>query len=158
MLLKYKTVMMTGGASGLGRATVLMLAKEGARRHPVRPSKRPARTRDHQGAEGGWSSYYKVELTDGAAWMPDAKKAIERLGAKDRRLVNCACWDERKPFVEADQAHPKGAGSTCWGPRRLTARAVPAMSANGAEDRVRGSDAGRVRPPRRDAVLAPRAA
>ena len=31
MLLKYKTVMMTGGASGMARCMVLMLAKEGAR-------------------------------------------------------------------------------------------------------------------------------
>src|SRR5258705_11965551 len=31
MLLKHKTVVMTGGASGIGRATVLLLAREGAR-------------------------------------------------------------------------------------------------------------------------------
>ena len=31
MQLKYKTVMLTGGASGIGRATALMLAGEGAR-------------------------------------------------------------------------------------------------------------------------------
>ena len=79
MLLKYKTVMMTGGASGIGRATVLMLAREGARVILCDVNEAGA-NETIRSAEGGLVEFLKLELTDGASVDACAKQAIARSG------------------------------------------------------------------------------
>ena len=131
MLLKYKTVMMTGGASGIGRATVLMLAKEGARVILCDVNEAGA-NETIKAAEGGLVEFLKVELTDGASVDACAKQAIERSGGKIDAFVNAAGWDRTQPFVEADQAFlDKVLGINLLGPLRLTRALFPAMIANG---------------------------
>ncbi len=145
MLLKYKTVMMTGGASGIGRATVLMLAKEGARVILCDVNEAGA-NETIRSAEGGLVEFLKVELTDGASVDTCAKTAIERSGGKIDAFVNAAGWDRTQPFVEADQAFlDKVLGINLLGPLRLTRALFPAMIANGGGKIVFvASDAGRV--------------
>ncbi len=154
MLLKYKTVMMTGGASGIGRATVLMLAKEGARVILCDVNEAGA-NETIKAAEGGLVEFLKVELTDGASVDACAKQAIERSGGKIDAFVNAAGWDRTQPFVEADQAFlDKVLGINLLGPLRLTRALFPAMIANGGGKIV--FVASRRRPrrqPRRDALL-----
>jgi len=89
MLLKYKTVMMTGGASGIGRATVLMLAKEGARVILCDVNEAGA-NETIRSAEDGLVEFLKVELTDGASVDACARTAIERSGGKIDAFVNAA--------------------------------------------------------------------
>ena len=145
MLLKYKTVMMTGGASGIGRATVLMLAKEGARVILCDVNEAGA-NETIKAAEGGLVEFLKVELTDGASVDACAKQAIERSGGKIDAFVNAAGWDRTQPFVEADQAFlDKVLGINLLGPVRLVRALFPAMIANGGGKIVFvSSDAGRV--------------
>ena len=145
MLLKYKTVMMTGGASGIGRATVLMLAKEGARVILCDVNEAGA-NETIKAAEGGLVEFLKVELTDGASVDACAKQAIERSGGKIDAFVNAAGWDRTQPFIEADQAFlDKVLGINLLGPLRLTRALFPTMIANGGGKIVFvASDAGRV--------------
>jgi len=145
MLLKYKTVMMTGGASGIGRATVLMLAREGARVILCDVNEAGA-NETIRSAEGGLVEFLKVELTDGASVDACAKQAIERSGGKIDAFVNAAGWDRTQPFIEADQAFlDKVLGINLLGPLRLTRALFPAMIANGGGKIVFvASDAGRV--------------
>jgi len=144
MLLKYKTVMMTGGASGIGRATVLMLAKEGAR--VLLCDVNEAGANETIKMAGGGVEFVKVELTDGASVDACAKTALDRAGGKIDVLVNSAGWDRTQPFVEADQAFiDKVLGINLLGPLRLTRAVFPAMIAGGGGKIVFvASDAGRV--------------
>ena len=64
MLLQDKTVVMTGGASGIGRATVLMLAKEGAR--VLLGDINEAGAEETIKMSGGTVDFVKLDLTDGA--------------------------------------------------------------------------------------------
>jgi 2-hydroxycyclohexanecarboxyl-CoA dehydrogenase len=145
MQLKFKTVMMTGGASGIGRATVLMLAKEGAR--VLLCDVNEAGAKETIGLAGGAPvEFLKLELTDGASVDACAKAAIDRSGGKIDVLVNAAGWDRTQPFVEADQAFlDKVLGINLLGPLRLTRAVFPAMIQNGGGKIVFvASDAGRV--------------
>ena len=149
MLLKYKTVMMTGGASGIGRATVLMLAKEGARVLLCDVNEAGANDTIKMAqnlAQGGAVEFVKVELTDGASVDACAKDALARAGGKIDVLVNAAGWDRTQPFVEADQAFiDKVLGINLLGPLRLTRALFPAMIQGGGGKIVFvASDAGRV--------------
>jgi 2-hydroxycyclohexanecarboxyl-CoA dehydrogenase len=145
MQLKYKTVMMTGGASGIGRATVLMLAKQGARVLLCDVNEAGANDTIKMAA-GAPVEFLNVELTDGASVDACAKTALERTGGKIDVLVNAAGWDRTQPFVEADQAFlDKVMGINLLGPVRLTRAVFPAMIANGGGKIVLvASDAGRV--------------
>jgi 2-hydroxycyclohexanecarboxyl-CoA dehydrogenase len=145
MLLKYKTVMMTGGASGIGRATVLMLAKEGARVLLCDVNEAGANETIRM-ADGGAVEFVKVELTDGASVDACAKDALARAGGKVDVLVNAAGWDRTQPFIEADQAFiDKVMGINLLGPLRLTRALFPAMIQGGGGKIVFvASDAGRV--------------
>src|SRR6476660_4555378 len=103
MLLKFKTVVMTGGASGIGRATVGMLAKEGARVLLC--------DIDAAGAEetiklsgGGAVDYIKLDLTEAASVEVCAKQALQLAANKIDVFINAAGWDRTQPFIAADQA------------------------------------------------------
>ncbi len=145
MQLKYKTVMMTGGASGIGRATVLMLAKEGARVLLADVNEAGANETIKM-AGGAPVEFLRLELTDGASVDACAKAALERAGGKIDVFVNAAGWDRTQPFVEADQAFlDKVLGINLLGPVRLTRALFPAMiAAGGGKIVFVASDAGRV--------------
>jgi 2-hydroxycyclohexanecarboxyl-CoA dehydrogenase len=145
MQLKYKTVMMTGGASGIGRATVLMLAREGARILLCDVNEAGAND-TIQMAGGAPVEFIKIELTDNASVEACAKAALDRAGGRIDVLVNAAGWDRTQPFVEADQAFiDKVLGINLLGPLRLTRAIFPAMIAGGGGKIVFvASDAGRV--------------
>jgi 2-hydroxycyclohexanecarboxyl-CoA dehydrogenase len=145
MLLKYKTVMMTGGASGIGRATVLMLAKEGARVLLCDVNEAGANETIKM-AQGGPVEFVRVELTDGASVDACAADALKRAGGKIDVLVNAAGWDRTQPFIEADQAFlDKVMGINLLGPVRLVRALFPAMIQGGGGKIVFvASDAGRV--------------
>ena len=154
MQLKYKTVMMTGGASGIGRATVLMLAKEGARVLLCDVNEAGANETIKM-AGGAPIEFVKLELTDGASIDACAKEALKRAGDKIDVFVNAAGWDRTQPFVEADQAFlDKVLGINLVGPRAADARAVPGDDGGRRrQDRVRGERRRPRRQPRRDALL-----
>ncbi len=145
MLLKYKTVMMTGGASGIGRATVLMLAREGARVILCDVNEAGANETIKM-AQGAPVEFVKVELTDGTSVDTCAADALKRAGGKIDVLVNAAGWDRTQPFVEADQAFlDKVMGINLLGPVRLVRALFPAMIQGGGGKIVFvASDAGRV--------------
>ena len=125
MLLKYKTVMMTGGASGIGRATVLMFAKEGARVLLCDVNEAGANETIKM-ANGAAVDFIKLELTDGASVDDCAKTALARAAGKIDVFVNAAGWDRTQPFVEADQAFiDKVLGINLLGPLRLTRALFP---------------------------------
>ena len=85
MQLKYKTVMMTGGSSGIGRATVLMLAKEGARVLLCDVNEAGAQETIKMAGSGA-VDFIKVELTDGGSVDACAKEALKRAGLGASRM------------------------------------------------------------------------
>ena len=145
MLLKYKTVMMTGGASGIGRASVLMLAKEGARVLLADVNEAGANDTIRL-ADTASVEFLKLELTDATSIDACAKEAIARTSGRIDVFVNAAGWDRTQPFIEADQGFlDKVLGINLLGPLRLTRALFPAMIQNGGGKIVFvASDAGRV--------------
>ena len=146
MLLQDKTVVMTGGASGIGRATVLMLAKKGAR--VLLCDINEAGAEETIKMSGGAVDFVKLDLTDGASVDDCARQALQRATAKIDILVNAAGWDRTQPFIEADQAFiDKVLAINLLGPLRplLTRALFPAMIQGGGGKIVFvASDAGRV--------------
>jgi 2-hydroxycyclohexanecarboxyl-CoA dehydrogenase len=144
MQLQYKTVLLTGGASGIGRATALMLAKEGARILLCDMNRAGAEETIGMAA-GGAVEFVQLELSDGASIDACAKEALARAGKIDV-LVNVAGWDRTQPFVEATQEFiDKVMGINLLGPLRLTRAVFPAMiAAGGGKIVFVASDAGRV--------------
>lgn len=144
MLLQDKTVVMTGGASGIGRATVLMLAKEGAR--VLLGDINEAGAEETIKMSGGAVDFVKLDLTDGASVDDCARQVLQRAAAKIDILVNAAGWDRTQPFIEADQAFiDKVLAINLLGPLRLTRALFPAMIQGGGGKIVFvASDAGRV--------------
>jgi 2-hydroxycyclohexanecarboxyl-CoA dehydrogenase len=145
MQLKNKIVVMTGGASGIGRATVLMLAEQGARVLLCDINEDGAKE-TIKSAKGGTVDFIRLELTDGASVDVCAKEALGRTGSKIDVFINAAGWDRTQPFVEANQEFiDKVLGINLLGPLRLTRALFPAMIQNGGGKIVFvSSDAGRV--------------
>ena len=100
MKLAGKVAVVTGGASGIGRAIVEALAREGARVAVLDLNE--AGARDTVAAlerAGGKGSAYRVDITDVAA----VDAAIDAVAAREgglHVLVNCAGWDKPMPFVD----------------------------------------------------------
>jgi 2-hydroxycyclohexanecarboxyl-CoA dehydrogenase len=99
-----RVALVTGGGGGIGRAIVLALARAGC---AVAVGDLPGETRDQVAREvqvsGGEALAIPLDVTDRSAVEAAIGAASEQLGPIEV-LVNCAGWDEFKPFLETDEA------------------------------------------------------
>jgi 2-hydroxycyclohexanecarboxyl-CoA dehydrogenase len=146
MLLENKTIVMTGAASGIGRATAHMLMAEGARVLICDINEKGAKE-TLQTAKGGSGDFIPLDLTSLASAEACGKEAIKRTGGRIDVLVNAAGWDQGIPFK--DNTHEfmdKVLALNLAGPIRLTHGIYKAMIEAGKGGKIVSvaSDAGRV--------------
>lgn len=144
--LNGKTAVVTGGASGIGRATVFELAEAGARviLGDIDEAKGRA-VADEARAQGLNVEYGHVDLTDPASVDRFAEQALERSGRVDV-LVNTAGWGRIEPFLQNQtEFWDRVMAVNLMGPIRLTRRLLPPMFEARCGKVVNvASDAGRV--------------
>ena len=146
MEMQDRSVIVTGGASGIGRATALLLAREGARVFigDVDEARGLAVAQEAAGA-GLAIDYLSLDLT-----LPDtiadfATAVHDRVERVDG-LVNGAGWDRIQPFLEnPPEMWDQLIAINLLGAVRLTRAVLPPMVAAQAGKIVNiSSDAGRV--------------
>lgn len=146
MNLNGKTAVVTGGASGIGRATVLELAEAGARVILADIDEAKGRAvAEEARSQGLIVEFRHIDLTDPASVDRFAEQALESAGRVDV-LVNTAGWGRIEPFVQNQtEFWDRVMAVNLMGPIRLTRRLLPPMfeARSGKVVNV-ASDAGRV--------------
>jgi 2-hydroxycyclohexanecarboxyl-CoA dehydrogenase len=144
--LEGKTAVVTGGASGIGKATAHALAQAGARAVIADVDQIGGKAaRDDARAKGLKVEYLPVDLTDAASVDAFAEEALRQFGRVDI-LVNTAGWGKTEPFVQnATDFWERVMAINLMGPIRLTRALLPPMfeARRGKVVNV-ASDAGRV--------------
>jgi 2-hydroxycyclohexanecarboxyl-CoA dehydrogenase len=98
--LKDRAAVVTGGASGIGRAITQALAREGARVAVLDLDEGGAReTAAAIERAGGSAAAHRIDITDVGA-VDGAIDAVAARWGGLHVLVNCAGWDKPMPFVE----------------------------------------------------------
>ena len=141
-----RVALVTGGGRGIGREICIGLA--GQRRRVAVADLRAdeaSRTAEMITAEGGEAIAVAMDVSDSDSVATGLIEVVDQLGSIEI-LVNCAGWDELKPFLDTDEdfwdriieVNYKGALRTVHG-------CLPAMIEAGWGRIVNiGSDAGRV--------------
>ena len=146
MNLNGKIAVVTGAASGIGKATVLELARAGARVIAADINEQGgAETQREAQAAGLAAEFLKVDLTDAGSVNRFAEQALKRAPRVDI-LVNAAGWDRTQPFIEnPPEFWDQVMNINLMGPIRLTRQLLPPMFEARAGKIVNvASDAGRV--------------
>ena len=146
MTLEDKVVVVTGAASGIGRATAQAFSDEGASVvvADVDVARGEAAAAEMR-AQGRNADFLAVDMTDPASIDAFATGVLARFGAVDV-LVNGAGWGRTAPFWEGTpEFWSKLVALNFVGPMQLTKALLPAMieRASGCIVNV-SSDAGRV--------------
>lgn len=141
--MKGRAVIVTGGASGIGRATALLLAREGA--HVFIGDIDEAGGRATAAAANGAGEFLKLDLADAASIEAFATAVHGSIGRVDG-LVNGAGWDRIQPFMEnPPEMWESLIAINLMGAIRLTRAVLPPMIEEQAGKIVNiSSDAGRV--------------
>jgi 2-hydroxycyclohexanecarboxyl-CoA dehydrogenase len=141
-----RTIIVTGGASGIGRATALLLAREGGHVFIGDVDETGgAATAAEANDAGGTAAFLKVDLADPASIEVFAAAVHERVECVDG-LVNGAGWDRIQPFIEnPPEMWESLIAINLMGAIRLTRAVLPPMIEAQAGKIVNiSSDAGRV--------------
>jgi 2-hydroxycyclohexanecarboxyl-CoA dehydrogenase len=143
MRLEGRSALVTGGASGIGAATVRRLAAEGAR--VAVADLDPQRAREISGEIDGHP--VEMDVTDHASIVAGVAVAVEAVGPIDV-LVNNAGGGTRAPsfFVHTDEDEwTDGLRLNLWSVLAVTHAVLPAMQERGTGAIVNiASEAGRV--------------
>jgi len=142
------TALVTGAASGIGRATAILLARRGADLLLLDRDLPGAEAAAQEAARGGReAAALPVDLADPASIEAAARRILAD-HKLPRVLVNAAGWDLIRPFVEVEDAEiERLVEVNLLGPMRLTRAILPAMLADepsSASIVNVSSDAGRV--------------
>ena len=144
--MRGRAVIVTGGASGIGRATALLLAREGATVFigDVDETGGNAAAAEVK-ASGHHAEFLKLDLADHVSIEVFAAAVHNRVGRVDG-LVNGAGWDRIQPFMEnPPEMWESLIAINLMGAIRLTRAVLPAMIEAQAGKIVNiSSDAGRV--------------
>jgi 2-hydroxycyclohexanecarboxyl-CoA dehydrogenase len=146
MELSDKTVIVTGAASGIGKATAFALGRAGARVVIGDIDEvKGAATAAEGTAAGLRFDYVKLDLTKPESIESFAASAL-RLAQRIDVLVNAAGWDRIQPFLEnPPEMWETVMAVNLMGPIRLTRAVLPSMIEHGTGKIVSvSSDAGRV--------------
>jgi 2-hydroxycyclohexanecarboxyl-CoA dehydrogenase len=146
MEMQGRTVIVTGGASGIGKAAAFLLARQGARvligdiDEPGGETVAAEGTRERLAIE-----YLRLDLTDKPA-IDDFVAAVHQRVERVDGLVNSAGWDQIQPFLEnPPEMWDRVIAVNLMGAVRLTRGVLPPMVAAGTGKIVNiSSDAGRV--------------
>jgi 2-hydroxycyclohexanecarboxyl-CoA dehydrogenase len=146
MEMEGQSVIVTGGASGIGKATAILLAREGARVFIGDIDEAGGRVVAAGGvAKRPAIEYLPLDLTDPSSidvFTAAIHQRVERVDA----LVNGAGWDQIQPFLEnPPEMWDRVIAINLMGAVRLTRGVLPAMVAARIGKIVNiSSDAGRV--------------
>ena len=146
MEMQGQTVVVTGGASGIGKATALLLAREGARVFVGDIDEAGGQETAADGAAERLSiEYLPLDLTDALSIEVFATAVHQRAERVDG-LVNGAGWDQIQPFLEnPPEIWDRIIAINLMGAVRLTRGLLPPMVAARVGKIVNiSSDAGRV--------------
>ena len=141
-----QAVVVTGGASGIGRSTVLAFAKAGAEVY-FGDIDEAGGTEVARAAKeaGGKAEYTKVDITDEASVEAFAAAVLNKTG-RVNALINNVGAAANEPFVKSKPAAwERDVAINLLGPIRMTHAVLPAMIEAGGGKIVNvSSDAGRV--------------
>jgi 2-hydroxycyclohexanecarboxyl-CoA dehydrogenase len=146
MDMQARTVIVTGGASGIGKATAFLLAREGARIVIGDIDEAGGRAAAAEGAgENLAIDYLPLDLTEKPS-IDDFVAAVHQRVEHVDGLVNGAGWDQIQPFLEnPPEIWDRVIAINLMGAVRLTRGVLPPMVAASKGKIVNiSSDAGRV--------------
>lgn len=146
MDLQGQTVIVTGGASGIGKATAFLLAGEGARVFVGDVDADGGRKAAAEGTAKGLAvEYLPLDLTEKQS-IDDFVAAVDQQAERVDGLVNGAGWDQIQPFLEnPPEMWDRVIAINLMGAVRLTRGVLPPMVAVRRGKIVNiASDAGRV--------------
>lgn len=146
MDLANRAAIVTGGASGIGRATALLLARNGARVFVGDVDAIRGQAVAAEAAQDGLAvEFLELELTDPASIAAFADTVHQHVSRVDV-LVNGAGWDSTGPFMEnPPEIWDRLIAINLLGAVRLSRAVLPPMIAAGQGKIVNiASDAGRV--------------
>jgi len=146
MDMQERTVVVTGGASGIGKASAFLLAREGARVVIGDIDEEGGRSTAAEGAADRLSiEYLPVDLTDKLSIDALVAAVQQRVACVDG-LVNGAGWDQIQPFLEnPPEMWDRIIAINLMGAVRLTRGLLqPMVAANAGKIVNISSDAGRV--------------
>jgi 2-hydroxycyclohexanecarboxyl-CoA dehydrogenase len=146
MRLDGKTALITGGVSGIGKATAFEFARQGAKVIVADINAEGGSAAEAEGKAAGLSiEYLPLDLANLESIDACAAAALDRHERVDI-LVNAAGWDRIQPFLEnTSEFMDRVLAINLRGPIGLTQKLIPAMAANGYGKIVNvASDAGRV--------------
>jgi 2-hydroxycyclohexanecarboxyl-CoA dehydrogenase len=141
-----RTVIVTGGASGIGKATAMLLSREGARVLIGDIDEVGGRTAAAEGSSERLAiDFLPLDLTDKPS-IDAFVAAVHQQVARVDGLVNGAGWDQIQPFLEnPPEMWDRVIAVNLMGAVRLTRGLLPPMVAANAGKIVNiSSDAGRV--------------
>jgi 2-hydroxycyclohexanecarboxyl-CoA dehydrogenase len=146
MDMQGRTFIVTGGASGIGKAVAFLLAREGARILIGDIDEAGGETAAAAGAAESLAiEYLRLDLTDKPA-IDDFVAAVDQRVGRVDGLVNGAGWDQIQPFLEnPPEMWDRVIAVNLMGAVRLTRGVLPPMVAAATGKIVNiSSDAGRV--------------
>ncbi|HUB15005.1 MAG TPA: SDR family oxidoreductase [Acetobacteraceae bacterium] len=146
MDMEGRSVIVTGGASGIGRATTLLLSRNGARvLIGDVDAIRGRQVAEDASRDGLAVEYLALDLADPASIAVFAAAVHARVPRVDV-LVNAAGWDQPGPFMDSPpEIWERLIAVNLTGAIRLTRAVLPAMiAAEQGKIVIIASDAGRV--------------